>query len=292
MQNRRRISLNAVRVFAIAAGTGSLAAAGTELRVTAGAVSHQIKRLEEELGTVLFRRANNTISLTEAGARLFQEVAPAIALIERSAASLYRDENAIVVQATTSLALRCLIPSLDRFRALCPQVRVRVETYSARHKTADPGADVQIRYFRNGEADEGWKVLARDVRRPVASPNLLKTVTNSSAATIAGLPAIQCARGNWDWSLWCAAANIRLTDLSFGNEFDTDDAAIHCCVAGLGVMLAPTILTSRETQSGTLLPVPGCKPIETGTYRYQRRSETRAVRQFCSWLETEMRSAE
>ncbi|MGO7522490.1 LysR family transcriptional regulator, partial [Rhizobium brockwellii] len=50
MQGRHRISLNAIRVFAIVARAGSLTAAGAELGVTSGAVSHQLKKLEDELG--------------------------------------------------------------------------------------------------------------------------------------------------------------------------------------------------------------------------------------------------
>lgn len=292
MQERHRISLNAIRVFAIAARTESLTAAGSELGVTSGAVSHQLKKLEDELGVIFFRRGNNTVSLTEIGRRFYQEVAPAIGLIERSAEALYRDENEIGVHATTSLALRWLIPSLDRFRALCPQVRVRVETSSARGFPVVPDSDVSIRHFRIGEVAEGWEFLARDLRRPVVSPGLLAKDANRPEINVRRLPALQCCVGNWDWQLWCEVLHLSPADLSFGHAFDTDDAALHACVAGLGVLLAPTILTVREMKSGALVNLPGYQPVETGTYRYQRRSESRAVRQFCSWMDAEMRNHE
>jgi DNA-binding transcriptional LysR family regulator len=93
MQERHRVSLNAVRVFVIVARTGSLTAAGAALGVTSGAVSHQLKKLEDELGVSFFRRGNSTVSLTDVGQRFYQEVAPAIGLIERSADALYRDET-------------------------------------------------------------------------------------------------------------------------------------------------------------------------------------------------------
>lgn len=291
MQEKHRVSLNAVRVFAIVARTGSLTAAGTELGVTPGAVSHQLKKLEDELGVSLFRRGNNAVSLTDVGQRFYQEVAPAIGLIERSADALYRDESEISVHATTSLALRWLIPSLDRFRALCPQIRVRVETSSARGFPAVPDSDVSIRYFRAGAAAEGWEFLARDLRRPVVSPSLLAKNTIQEIA-VPDIPALQCCVGNWDWKLWCETFNISLADLSLTHAFDTDDAALLGCVAGLGMVLAPTILTGREMKSGALVTLPGYEPVETGTYRYQRRSESKAVRQFCGWMDTEMRNLE
>lgn len=292
MQIGRRISLNAVRVFTTVARTGSLVAAGAELGVTPGAVSHQLKKLEGELGVSFFRRGNNSVSLTDAGERFYQEVAPSVALIERSAAALYRQENEISVQASTSLAVRWLIPALDRFRALCPEVRVRVETGSAPDFPAIPVSDVSIRYFRTDEAVGGWELLGRDLSRPVVSPNLLAKRIDGQEIAVQDVLALQCTAGNWDWRLWCETFGVSLTDLTFAHEFDTDDAALHACVAGLGMMLAPPILTARETKSGALAVLPGYEAVEMGSYRYQRRSESRVVRQFCGWMDAEMRSLE
>lgn len=288
MQIGRRISLNAVRVFATVARTGSLTAAGAKLGVTSGAVSHQLKKLEDELGVSFFRRGNNSVSLTDAGEWFYQEIAPAVALIERSADALYRQETEISVQASTSLAVRWLIPSLDRFRALCPEVRVKVETGSAPGFPTVPVSDVSIRYFRTDEATKGWELLGRDLSCPMISPNLLARNAHGQEIAIQRVPALQCAAGNWDWKLWCERSGVSMADLSFFHEFDTDDAALHACVAGLGVVLAPPIFTTRETQSGVLVALPGYEPVEMGSYRYQRRSESRMVRQFCGWLDSEM----
>lgn len=290
MQERHRVSLNTIRVFAVVARTGSLTAAAAELGVTAGAVSHQIKKLEDELGISLFRRGNNTVSLTDAAQRFYDEVAPAIRLIERSAEALYRNEAEISVHASTSLAMRWLIPSLNRFRSLCPSARVRVETGSARGLSAQADSDIAIRYFRDGEAAEKWVLLARDVRRPVISPNLLAKYPNGRRPSIQDLPALQCTAGNWDWKLWCETYHMSLTDLSVAHQFDTDDAALHACVAGLGVMLAPPLLTGKETRSGELVVLPGYEPVASGAYCYRRRSETKVVRQFCRWMDAEMQN--
>lgn len=292
MQQRHRISLNAIRIFAIVARTGSLTAAGVELGVTPGAVSHQLKKLEDELGVSFFHRGSSSVSLSDAGQRFYQEIGPAVALIERSAEALYRDETEINVQASTSFAVRWLIPSLDHFRNICPEVRVRVETGSATNFLADPLVDVSIRYFRADEAPEEWKVLARDLSRPVVSPGLLAAVDNSRRIHISDVLAIQSATGNWDWKLWCERSDVPLTQLSFSHSFDTDDAALHACVAGLGMVLAPPILTNRETRSGALTALPGYEPVEIGTYRYLRRSESKVVRRFCSWLDAEIRKVE
>lgn len=292
MQTRRRVSLNAVRVFATVARTGSLTAAGAELGVTSSAVSHQIRKLEDALGVRFFLRGNNCVSLTAAGERFHQEVAPAIALIERSADALYRDENEISVLASMSFAVRWLIPSLDRFRALCPDARVRVETSTYLTFPAAPAADVVIRYIRAGDSMDGWEPLCRDLSRPVVSPRLLASDGERREVAVSDIPVLQCAAGNWDWKLWCETSGIAVADLMFAHAFDTDDAALHACVAGLGMVLAPPILTARETRAGALAALPGYAPVEIGAYCYQRRSESRVVRQFCRWMNSEIRGLE
>lgn len=289
MQTRHRISLNAIRVFAIVARTGRLTDAGTELNVTASAVSHQLKKLEDELGVSLFRRGNNTVTLTDAGQRFYQEVAPAIGLIERSAEALYRDDDEITVQASTSLAVRWLIPSLHRFRARCPEARIRVETGFVKDVLAAPVSDISIRYFRAGDASaDGWTLLARDLSRPVVSPNILARHGDGQPVDISNFPALQRTAGNWDWQLWCETSGISPANLVFSHEFDTDDAALHACVAGLGTVLAPPILTQREIQAGTLVSLPGYAAVEIGTYRYRSRHDSRMVRRFCDWMADEL----
>lgn len=289
MQVGGRVSLNAVRVFTTVARTASLTVAGAELGVTPGAVSHQIKKLEDVLGVSLFRRGNNSVSLTDIGERFYQQVAPSIRLIEHSAEALSRDENEIIVQASMSLAVRWLIPALDRFRAICPKARVRVETSATPEGFATmPISDVSIRYFRAIDpVPEGWELLERDLCRPVVSPSLLAT----SLGRQTELPALICAAGNWDWKLWCEKAGVSLAEISFAHQFDTDDAALHACVAGLGIVLAPPILIAKETRSGALVALPGYDPVEIGSYRYQRGSDSRVVRQFCSWIHTEALAA-
>lgn len=281
MQIKTRVSLDAVRLFTVVARTGSLTLAGEEIGVTSSAISHRIKKLEQQLGVVFFTRGNNSIALTEAGQRFHAEVAPAVALIERSAEALRRDENEVSVHASTSLAVRWLIPCLDRFRAAHPTIRVRIETGLGGDTQVGPATDIAIRYRRASEQADGWDLLAPDVSRVVAAPSLLRAM---EGAAIAGLPAIQCTRDNWDWRLWCAKTGVPFERMTFTHAFDTDDAALHACVAGLGIMLGPPLLTRREVASGALVELSAFTPVELGSYRFVRHSDRRAVRQFCRWM--------
>lgn len=284
MQTSRRISLNAVRIFSLVARTGSLTETAEEIGVTSSAISHQIKKLEGELGVSLFKRGNNSITPTDAGRRFYEEIAPAIALIDRSVEALYRDENEIVVDVSMSLAMRWLIPALQQFHATHPSMRVRIDTSPFPEASAGSLADVIIRYVRWGEANAGER-LAEDLSLPVAAPALLKGKAITGVSDFHKIPALKCARNNWDWKRWCVEVGLPFEGMTIPHEFDTDDAALHAAVAGLGMVLASPLLIAPELRSGTLVVVPGSDPVELGHYELIiGRPETRAVRQFCKWL--------
>src|SRR5262245_14019593 len=105
-------SLNAVRAFGTTARLGSLKAAAAALGVTASAVSHQVRQLEEEIGKRLFIRRNNGIELTREGHRLFEEVGPALRKIARAAEAIRLDTKVVALNVTNAFALIWLIPRL------------------------------------------------------------------------------------------------------------------------------------------------------------------------------------
>ena len=105
MQTKRNISLNAVRVFVLTARHLSIVQAAGEIGVTPSAVSHQLKKLESELGVALFKRSHNFLDLTDAGRRFHDDAAAAIAAIDRSAEALSRD------QMKSSFVSRSRLPS-------------------------------------------------------------------------------------------------------------------------------------------------------------------------------------
>lgn len=287
MQRKHRISLNAIRLFVLSARTGSLAATAAQMGVTPSAVSHQIKNLEAEMRMTLFRRRNNSIELTDYGQRLYEEVAPAITMIERSIDALAHGENQVSVLASTSLALRWLISSLDRFRASYPQIRVKIETCLALEFPVAADADFCVRYFRVGSNTDGWELLSEDISSPVVAPALLA----ENDATLENMPIICSARDNWDWRLWCKESGYPFDTLKLAHEFDGDDSALHACVAGMGIVLAPSILIQREVQTGALVAMPNQPSVLLGSYRIRRQSGRSAVRKFGDWLRAEMQQS-
>ncbi len=289
MLDPSQISLNAVRAFTVAARHGSILLAADELNVTPGAVSHQVKKLETALGTPLFTRANNSISLTGPGRQFFQDASSAVAMIERSARAMTRLEDELVIRVSISLAVRWLIPALERFKRLQPALRIRVETTHTVDFALGGNCDIGITYRRHrehasSEARDG-ELLLRDHSRPVLSPALLASSGYRGRADIAKVPALKCTDTNWDWQFWAGEAGLDAAGLTFADEFDTDDVALRAAAAGLGMVLATPMQIEADLKSGALVELPDVRAVEVGGfYLLTGANQSRAVRRFRTWL--------
>lgn len=317
MQKKPLISLNAVRVFEVAARNGSLKAAAEELSVTPGAVSHQIKSLEAGLCVVLFERRNNAVILTDAGRQFLDDISIPLRTIGRAADALQRSANEVVVRLSVSLAVRWLIPRLESFKTRHPLIRIRLETTHHAEVPLSPDVDLAITYrrssVRQGEAllefqesrgrQDAAELLMSERCRPVLSPALLAKSGYRQLADIASIPVLSATQDDWDWALWsrrleaggsigpapepkpgsrdtAEPAGIRVVD-----RFDTDDAAIHGAVAGMGMVLMPPVMTLREIEAGSLVELPGAPSAVLGAYELLTTARPRpVVEKFRRWL--------
>lgn len=289
MQPQNRISLNAIRVFAAVVRHRAITGAAEELYVTPSAVSHQLRKLEREIGLPLFERGNNSIMPTAQGERLYQGAAGAIEEIDRAVAALTRDARQVVVRAPMSFAIRWLIPALEGFKSNHPGIQVRVETSHYNQFRLEYGIDLAITYHRIDEPAPEAELLLLDDCMPVASPGLLRS-DDGEEKSLNLIPALQCSADNWDWKLWSKAVGLRFDELTLADGFDIDDAALHGAVAGYGMTLAPAAMIARELRYGTLVPVKGYKPVSMGGYYVRTHSDnSKAVRDFIRWLKAEMK---
>lgn len=297
MQRHTKISLNAIRVFMIVARHQSIARAANELGVTPSAVSHQIKNLEMMLATPLFVRGNNAIALTSTGRHFLDEVLPGLRVIEQAVDNLVRDANEITVRVSATLAVRWLIPALDGFKEQCPEARIRIETSLLDEDQLGQSVDMAIIYrgFREGEGGsynevQGEKLLA-DFSRPVLAPELLRASGYALRKDIGLVPAITCAADNWDWKLWAGQMDVPIEDIKFADQFDMDDAALHAATAGMGMVLAPSLMTISELKAGSLVVLPDVEPAELGAfYLLTGLRSGGVVKKFRNWLMKELTS--
>ncbi len=302
MQSQRHFSLNAVRVFEVAARHGSLKLAAAELSVTPSAVSHQIKSLEEALGVTLFERRNNAVLLTAAGRQFLEDIAPAVATIERAAEALRRSASEVVLRAGVSLAVRWLIPKLEDFKRRYPQIRIRLETTHLPAVPLGPDVDLAISYSRKvavsraPKPETGGIILMKDICRPVLSPALLAKSGYKRLADISLVPILSATEDDWDWRAWSGSDEVRrwlgreadridFKAIRVRDRFDTDDAAIHGAVAGIGMVLMPPVMTQKEIEIGSLVELPEAPAVQLGSFHVTTTPRPRpVVEKFRKWL--------
>jgi len=282
--------LNAVRAFVAAARHLSFTRAGRELGVTHGAVSRQVRQLEEYLGAALFERKTRQIVLTAAGAQFLADTAPALASIAAAAQAFVGRTAARVVRINVrpSFAVRWLIPRLPDFVARHPLVTPEVVTSTAAPEKAMESFDVAIRRGRRG-----WppsieaRAFLEDEGLVVASPELLKNrpVTDPDSLSRHVLLYSKTRRGDWDaWSLQVGKARVRNQQML---QFDHLHFVMQAAIDGLGAAMAPVSLLGHDLASGRLAaPLPHLR-LPLSRYYYGVAPDAGPESQlFIAWLES------
>ena len=123
-------SLNGLRAFECAARHLSFTRAAEELNVTQTAISHQIRRLEEELGIRLFVRQNRTLSLTAEAREYLPGIRAAFNDLRLATDRLLRkdDGNVLTVSTLASLAAKWLLPRISDFQEEHAGIDVHITT--------------------------------------------------------------------------------------------------------------------------------------------------------------------
>jgi LysR family glycine cleavage system transcriptional activator len=256
--------LNALRAFEAAARHLSLTKAALELHVTAGALSHQIRGLEDLLGLKLFERRVRSLALTPAGERLYPGLQAGFMHIREAIAGLSETlgENVLVVSTPPGFTSKWLVPRLYRFSSAYPAIDTRVSsTLNLANFTTD-GVDIAV---RNLPADAGPKPgLALEKLMdvsfvPVCSPGLIKRHGPLRApGALKGIPLIHDdsfahPSGMPKWSEWFKEAGLDGADVSRGLHFNSADHALEAAIEGAGLLLAPDALAYDELRTGRLV---------------------------------------
>lgn len=181
--------LKALRVFQMAAETGSFKMAAERLNVTQAAVSQQIRTLESFFGEALFERLNREVRLTPAALRLLPFLQQAFSLIEEGGRALAQDPapHQLKITSVPSFAARWLIPRLGEFQQLHPQLSSFVSTSCDLHDFSDDSQDLAIRFSAGGFPGLAEEVISNDYILPLCHPMLLQRV-ESGECKIEDLP--------------------------------------------------------------------------------------------------------
>ncbi|AYH42437.1 transcriptional regulator GcvA [Azoarcus sp. DN11] len=254
--------LPALRVFEAAARLSSVSRAADELFVTHGAVSHQIRALEEHLGFPLFHRKGRAVVLTAAGEELLQAANGALRQIADTVTSLKRraNPNRLSVSVMPSFASRWLTPRIGAFIDAHPTAEVIITATGARADFSRDGMDVSIRWGPGGYPGVRSELLMDDVLFPVVSPSLCAGHPLRTPADLAGVPLLR-SEGE-DWAPWFRAAGLDWPEPSSGLMLSDSALVLQAALEGRGVALARRSLAASALRAGKLVR-PFDIPIET-----------------------------
>ena len=294
--------LNALRAFEAAARHLSLTKAAQELNVTAGALSHQIRGLEELLGVKLFERRVRSIGLTPAGKLLYPGLQTAFSHIRDALATLSnaKQERVLVISTPPGFTSKWLAARLYRFASAFPEIDVRVSSSINNANFTNDGVDAGVRNLPSDAASDSTLVIEKlielflvpvcspkliEMHGPLGRPEVLKSVPLIHDDTLAGRAKVST------WAEWFKAAGVDGVDVSRGLRFNSADHALDAAGEGAGVLLAHDVLAYDDLRTGRLvIPVDFALRSDRAYYFVcpKNRKERPHVQAFHAWVKQEM----
>ena len=287
-------SLNGLRAFEAAARHLSFTRAASELNVTQTAISHQIKRLEDELGIRLFVRQNRSLALTPQARDYLPLVRAAFDDLRMATERLTRRDNAKVLTVSTiaSLAAKWLLPRLTTFQEAHPGIDVRITTSAGLVDFRKDDVDAAIRYGRGHWPGVRAEWLMADELFPVCSPALLQGDKPLRCPEDLAHHTLLQASGGYDddWRLWLTAAGLPVEMSRQGRlSFDLSLMTVQAAIDGLGVAIGRTAYVQDDIAKGRLVvPFKMALPTDAGFYLVtpEGRSDQPKLKAFRQWLKT------
>ena len=247
----RQVPLNALRFFEAAARLGSFVKAADELRLTHGAISRQIRLLEQSLGTALFERRNRGVYLTPQGEQLKAATQQAFERLDAAMEALRKPARHVplVVSCEPTISMKWLIPRLGDFYGRHPEVQLHIFASGGPVMFQRDGVDVALR--RN---DFNWdaKVHAEKVCDewigPVCAPALLK----GQQLDLPMHKVLHTASRKTAWANWRSVSKTD-TGSSASQTYEHFYLSLQAASAGLGVAIGSVFMTQEEIDSGRLV---------------------------------------
>lgn len=287
--------LNALRAFEATARLNSVSQAAEQLHVTHGAVSRQLKVLEEHLGLSLFVKDGRGLKLTDAGIRLRDASSEAFERLRDVCAELTQGsaDAPFVLGCSGSLLARWLIPRLGRLNADLPDLRLHLSAGEGDLDPRRPGLDALLVFAEPPwPADMQVYELASERIGPVLSPRYggYPHLRQAPAAVLASEALLHTTSRPQAWPSWARRNGLNPETLKYGQGFEHLYYLLEAAVAGLGVAIAPQPLVAEDLLAGRLVAPWGFSdtPGQLALWLPKRAADGRA-RQLAQWLENELR---
>lgn len=294
----RPIAAGHLRAFAAVARHLNFRAAAQELALTQSAVTRQIQALEEEVGVSLFLRHTRAVELTAAGAQLLQAVLPSLERLDSAVRLIRRNagRKSVAISTWASFASMWLIPRLEAFQSLHPDIDIRVDASDTLVDLDTTDVDLALRCTDAAHVPPHAVHLFDEQLTPVASPWLLKNGRPlQRGEDLAHFTLIEANEAQhsppmaWQtWRHWLQVYKLRRLEpkrwLYFGYAYQIAQAAL----AGQGVALTRMPLVADSLATGDLVEVlPGMRvdsPMAYWLIVAPHSSARPEVQAFCTWL--------
>ncbi|HEX8596264.1 MAG TPA: LysR family transcriptional regulator [Pseudomonas sp.] len=290
--------LNALRAFEATARLNSVSQAAEQLHVTHGAVSRQLKVLEEHLGVVLFVKDGRGLKLTDAGGRLRDASSDAFDRLRSVCAELSQGgaDAPFVLGCSGSLLARWFIPRLGRLNAELPDLRLHLSAGEGDLDPRRPGLDALLIF-----AEPPWPAdmqvfeLARERIGPVMSPRFahFSRLQTAPAKALMDETLLQTTSRPQAWPSWARQNGIEPQTLRYGQGFEHLYYLLEAAAAGLGIAIAPEPLVADDLEAGRLVAPWGFSetPAQLALWVPKRAVDGRA-QSLAKWLKNELRRSE
>lgn len=258
--------VNSLPMFEAAARHLHLGAAGTELHVTKGAVSQQVRRLEESLGVALFHRAGRRLTLTAAGEEYLRAIGGALRLVELATATARAHaREPLTIACTPGFAVQWLVPRLAALEARAPDLDVRLLASNQVSDFVRDRVDLAVRHGRGRYPGLCVEWLFDDRLAVVAAPARARRGLRSPA-DVRRHPLLHDEHRG-DWKLWLEEAGLPADLASRGPVFTGSNAVLEAARAGRGLALVPEALAEADLAAGALVRcLPGALPSPLGYF--------------------------
>jgi DNA-binding transcriptional LysR family regulator len=283
---RRLPSLNGLRAFEAAARHGGFVGASEELHVTQAAISRMVRLLEARLGFALFERRPNGLALTAQGKALqpgLTAAFDAIAGITEQVAAM-RNTPALTLGVGPSFAMRWLIPRLVTFYRQHPEIEVRLATGGATNPYKDDWTCGILLGSGDWPGYEAEPMFSADLF-PVCTAEIAQRLAKPT--DLARETLLQVQHSPEEWSLWLAAAHVKLAPGMLGPRFDTYAMVLQAALDGVGVALGLRPYVEDDVAAGRLVaPFDLAVPKGRAWYLVYRafREEDPGLVAFRNWL--------
>jgi DNA-binding transcriptional LysR family regulator len=286
--------LNALRAFEATARLNSVSQAAEQLHVTHGAVSRQLKVLEEHLGVILFSKDGRGLKLTDAGIRLRDASGEAFDRLRSVCAELSKGsaDAPFVLGCSGSLLARWFIPRLGRLNADLPDLRLHLSAGEGDLDPRRPGLDALLVF-----AEAPWPAdmqvfeLASERIGPVLSPRFerFEALKIAPPESLTHELLLQTTSRPQAWPSWAQHNGIDPGCLEYGQDFEHLYYLLEAASAGLGIAIAPEPLVADDLKAGRLVAPWGFTqtPAQLALWVPKRAADGRA-QQLAQWLKSEL----